>query len=91
MPQADHRGDQPGGGQPVAEFTGAPAALDHVVEPFHNGQMTVDLVALARGGLGDGRMEQHTVTTDIYTFGRLSPDGRLLRVDQLTRDPSSAG
>jgi hypothetical protein len=31
----------------------------------------------------------HTVTTDIYMFGYLAVDGRLRRVDQLTRDLST--
>lgn len=28
----------------------------------------------------------HTVNTDIHMFGTLAPDGRLVRVDQLTRN-----
>ncbi|MBG0562700.1 nuclear transport factor 2 family protein [Actinoplanes aureus] len=28
-----------------------------------------------------------TVTTEIYTFGSLAPDGRLARLDQITRTP----
>jgi len=33
------------------------------------------------------RMRQgHSVATDIHMFGTLAPDGRLIRVDQLTRN-----
>ncbi|MDG4828768.1 nuclear transport factor 2 family protein [Solwaraspora sp. WMMD1047] len=31
----------------------------------------------------------NTITTEIYMFGRLSADGRLQRVDQITRDVPS--
>lgn len=33
----------------------------------------------------------NTITTEIYMFGHLSPDGRLRRVDQITRNASPAG
>jgi hypothetical protein len=30
----------------------------------------------------------NTIATEIYMFGQLAPDGRLRRVDQITRDVS---
>lgn len=33
----------------------------------------------------------NTIATEIYMFGHLSPDGRLRRVDQITRNVSPAG
>jgi hypothetical protein len=32
----------------------------------------------------------NTIATEIYMFGQLAPDGRLRRVDQITRDVSPA-
>lgn len=54
----------------------------------HQALTSGDQVA-ARYTLTAVMRQGHTVTTDIYLFGHLAPDGRLQRLDQLTRDRSA--
>ena len=55
----------------------------------HETVSTADRVA-ARYTLTADMANGATVATDIYMFGQLSSDGRLRRVDQITRDVSPA-
>lgn len=54
----------------------------------HEAMSTADRVA-ARYTLIADMATGNTIVTEIYMFGRLAPDGRLRRVDQITRDRSS--
>ena len=51
----------------------------------HETQSTADRVA-ARYTLTADLASGNTIATEIYMFGRLAADGRLQRVDQITRD-----
>jgi hypothetical protein len=53
----------------------------------HESLSTADRVA-ARYTLTAEMANGNTIATEIYMFGRLSADGRLRRVDQVTRDVS---
>ncbi len=53
----------------------------------HETMNTADRVA-ARYTLTAEMATGNTIATEIYMFGQLSPDGRLRRVDQITRDVS---
>jgi len=53
----------------------------------HETLNTADRVA-ARYTLTADMATGNTIATEIYMFGRLSADGRLRRVDQITRDVS---
>jgi hypothetical protein len=53
----------------------------------HETVSTADQVA-ARYTLTADMTKGNTITTEIYMFGRLAADGRLQRVDQITRDVS---
>lgn len=53
----------------------------------HEAVSTADRVA-ARYTLTAEMTSGNTIATEIYMFGRLSMDGRLHRVDQITRDVS---
>jgi hypothetical protein len=54
----------------------------------HETMNSADRVA-ARYTLTADMATGNTIVTQIYMFGRLAPDGRLRRVDQITRDVSS--
>ena len=54
----------------------------------HETVSTADRVA-ARYTLTADMATGNAIVTDIYMFGRLAADGRLSRVDQITRDASS--
>jgi len=56
----------------------------------HETMSTADRVA-ARYTLTADMATGKTITTQIYMFGQLAADGRLRRVDQITRDVSAAG
>jgi hypothetical protein len=53
----------------------------------HESVSTAERVA-ARYTLTADMTSGNTIATEIYMFGRLSTDGRLQRVDQITRDVS---
>ena len=53
----------------------------------HETMSTADRVA-ARYALSADMATGNTIATEIYMFGQLSADGRLRRVDQMTRDVS---
>lgn len=53
----------------------------------HETVHTADRVA-ARYILSADMKSGNTIATEIYMFGRLSADGRLRRIDQITRDVS---
>jgi hypothetical protein len=55
----------------------------------HETMSTADRVA-ARYTLTAEMATGNTITTEIYMFGQLSADGRLRRVNQITRDVSPA-
>jgi hypothetical protein len=56
----------------------------------HETVSTAERVA-ARYTLTADMATGNTITTEIYMFGQLSTDGRLRRVDQITRDVSPRG
>jgi ketosteroid isomerase-like protein len=58
-----------------------------VTVEVHDALVSADRVA-ARYTLAAVMRRGHTVVTDIHMFGEVAPDGRLRRVEQLTRDRS---
>jgi hypothetical protein len=59
----------------------------HVRVEVHETLSTADRVS-ARYTLTADMATGNTIATEIYMFGRLSADGRLRQVDQITRDVS---